>query len=694
MATYKTPDVYVEEISLFPPSVAEVETAVPAFIGYTEKSLKKGVEELKLVPTKITSMAEYEESFGYGPPVDIQKVELNRNNSVTSTKIESTFYMYDALRLFYNNGGGKCCIISIGLYSNTTTPKLKDFTDGLEVLKKKDEPTLIVFPDGVLLDEDIYTLQALALQQANDLQDRFVVCDLLESADLEFEDSVDQFRDKIGINYLKYGAAYTPWLKTNLSKTVKYSNIKDVIWKNGSQIGLDKLTSEPTVIQTITNLGDALNDNIIINGDKTVTGIISQYLDSLSDKPATLQAGYNTRAVEFKAAVNVELAKLEGDSPAGDDELDVDGVVEKYQNLIGYIFNSSYQLVNEWAKSGTSLKTNDYAVTALDTVKNYITSSLKSELIKLASYITTPEEYIGGADWDDLYTTGKTWDAAAWGSTTFLTVTADYSIYEHQYSSTDLSNQELIENMKSAESKILSVFDKLNTAVYGISDAAETYITNFESALKVQFPLYKNILDKIGSELTVIPPSGAVVGVYAAVDRSRGVWKAPANVSLTSVSGLTETIDSKEQEDLNVDVTAGKSINAIRAFTGKGVLIWGARTLAGNDNEWRYISVRRFFNMVEESVKKSTYWAVFEPNDANTWIKVKSMIENYLTLKWKDGALAGAKPEDAFFVNVGLGSTMTVMDILEGRMNVEIGMAVVRPAEFIILKFSHKMQES
>jgi phage tail sheath protein FI len=145
---------------------------------------------------------------------------------------------------------------------------------------------------------------------------------------------------------------------------------------------------------------------------------------------------------------------------------------------------------------------------------------------------------------------------------------------------------------------------------------------------------------------------------------------------------------------MNVDVTAGKSVNAIRAFTGKGTLVWGARTLAGNDNEWRYVSVRRFFNMVEESVKKATYQFVFEPNDANTWVKVRAMIENYLTVLWRQGALAGAKPEQAFYVKVGLNITMTAQDILEGYMNVEIGMAVVRPAEFIVLKFSHKMQES
>ena len=152
-------------------------------------------------------------------------------------------------------------------------------------------------------------------------------------------------------------------------------------------------------------------------------------------------------------------------------------------------------------------------------------------------------------------------------------------------------------------------------------------------------------------------------------------------------------IDNEDQRDMNV-AASGKSVNAIRNFSGKGVLVWGARTLAGNDNEWRYVPVRRFFNMAEESIKKATFQFVFEPNDANTWVKVRAMIENFLLLQWRAGALAGATPEEAFYVRVGLGTTMTALDILEGRMNVEIGMAVVRPAEFIILKFSHKMQES
>jgi phage tail sheath protein FI len=191
-----------------------------------------------------------------------------------------------------------------------------------------------------------------------------------------------------------------------------------------------------------------------------------------------------------------------------------------------------------------------------------------------------------------------------------------------------------------------------------------------------------------------MPPSSTIAGIYSAVDNSRGVWKSPANVSVTAVIKPTIVFTNLEQDQMNVDATAGKSVNAIRPFIGKGTLVWGARTLAGNDNEWRYISVRRFFIFVEESVKKATEQFVFEPNDANTWVKVQAMIENFLTVLWRQGALQGIKPEHAFYVAVGLGKTMTPLDILEGRMIIEIGMAAVRPAEFIILKFSHKMAES
>lgn len=205
---------------------------------------------------------------------------------------------------------------------------------------------------------------------------------------------------------------------------------------------------------------------------------------------------------------------------------------------------------------------------------------------------------------------------------------------------------------------------------------------------------YEAVRAKIRDYPLILPPSAAIAGVYARVDGDRGVWKAPANVSLNAVVKPTIEFSKSMLDELNVDPVAGKSINAIRPFVGKGTMVWGARTLAGNDNEWRYVSVRRFFLFAEESIKKATEPFTFEPNDANTWVKVQAMIENFLTVQWRAGALQGVKPEHAFYVAVGLGKTMTPLDILEGRMIIEIGMAVVRPAEFIILKFSHKMAES
>ncbi len=205
--------------------------------------------------------------------------------------------------------------------------------------------------------------------------------------------------------------------------------------------------------------------------------------------------------------------------------------------------------------------------------------------------------------------------------------------------------------------------------------------------------LYNQVKAALDREYMTLPPSSAVAGVYSRVDREKGVWKAPANESLASVIGPAVKITNDAQRDFNVHST-GKSINAIRAFSGKGTLIWGARTLEGNSNEWRYVSIRRLFNMIEESINKATAFAVFGGNDAMDWLRIKTMIESYLEGLWRKGALAGSKPEEAYTVNVGLGRTMTEQDILNGIMNVEVGIAAVRPAEFIILKFSHKLQEA
>ena len=193
--------------------------------------------------------------------------------------------------------------------------------------------------------------------------------------------------------------------------------------------------------------------------------------------------------------------------------------------------------------------------------------------------------------------------------------------------------------------------------------------------------------------MNLLPPSSAMAGVYTMVDNSRGVWKAPANVSLNGVMSPAVNITHADQEDLNVHAQ-GKSINAIRNFINEGTLVWGARTLDGNSLDWRYVNVRRTMIMIEQSIATAAKAFVFEDNVSKTWVTIKSMIQNFLTGVWKRGGLAGSSPADAFSVSVGLGETMTAVDILEGRMNITVLVAVTRPAEFIEITFQQQMQKS
>ena len=212
-------------------------------------------------------------------------------------------------------------------------------------------------------------------------------------------------------------------------------------------------------------------------------------------------------------------------------------------------------------------------------------------------------------------------------------------------------------------------------------------------ALYQASPLFVTILKAATRKLNLMPPSAAMAGIYTMVDNSRGVWKAPANVSINGVTAPAVSISAVDQQDLNVHAQ-GKSINAIRSFIGEGVLVWGARTLDGNSLDWRYVNVRRTMIMLEESCRLAAKAMVFEPNVAGTWLTIKSMIQNFLTGIWKRGGLAGSVPEDAFSVHCGLGETMTSEDILEGILKVTVLVAISRPAEFIEITFQQQMQKS
>ena len=205
--------------------------------------------------------------------------------------------------------------------------------------------------------------------------------------------------------------------------------------------------------------------------------------------------------------------------------------------------------------------------------------------------------------------------------------------------------------------------------------------------------LGSTILIAFAEELTTIPPSTARAGLNCLVDNSVNVANSPANLSLGSVISPSVNINNENQEDLNLPLN-GKAVNAIRSFTGKGTLVWGARTLEGNSKDYRYISVRRTMTFIEQSIKFAAEAYVFSPNNATTWSSLRATVYNFLNNQWSSGILVGSTPQDAFEIEIGLGSTMTSTDILDGILKMTIKVAIVRPAEFIVITFEQQQQKS
>ncbi|TCN52481.1 phage tail protein [Flavobacterium circumlabens] len=702
--TYKTPGVYIEEIVKFPPSVAQVETAIPAFIGYTEKAVKKIENDLDRVPTRITSLLDYETYFGFAYPEDSIAVEITdvvTDNVLTDRQIvvnqpsnPKPFLMYYALQMYFANGGGPCYIVSVDRYEdlngNQNTVLFNDLLNGkslkngLDLLKGEDEPTLILFPDAKALSEaDFYALYGDALTQCHDMQDRFTIIDTYASDDIE--DDAAALRDQIVLekDYLKYGAAYYPYLETILDYRYNeddilihhITNVPDAISTASNDVDKALLTI-PTSLSSIVSISNAGGTP----ADDTIEGKIANvllFIDSpnptgfnvaagpanyalnlkngFADKLTTLTADLGLLIADKKTvenAANSVIASVKDDNPGA--EAPLVAALAKFVTLFEGTdkIESVKTALDDLRAKVLASKTTAALGTVVDNVVVEIAKLFKFSAP--ASILDLPDDTLTiGTDVFNKPVPGKT-------------ITA------------------LVNDIKT-EINAINSEDTNNGAMNG------RYLGDIEG---LDNKSYNAIKAEIGALPLTLPPSSAVAGIYARVDSNRGVWKAPANVGINYVIKPTLKITNGDQDNLNVDTVAGKSINAIRSFTGKGTLVWGSRTLAGNDNEWRYVPVRRFFNMAEESIKKATEQFVFEPNDANTWIRVRAMIENFLILQWRAGALAGAKPEQAFYVRVGLGQTMSALDILEGRMIIEIGMAVVRPAEFIILRFSHKMQES
>lgn len=641
-------------------------TAVPAFIGYTQRARKNGKSVLN-TSVHITSLLEFKEIYGLGPDVGAISVQMEAGGEgVKSVEFENQYYLYDSMRMFYANGGGECYVVSVGLYGDDV--EMEKLQVGIDVLYANDHPTMLVMPDAMLLEKkgDCFALQQSMLLQCNDMQDRFSILDVFKG-DISRKDAdiITDFRGGIGINYLSYGAAYYPWIQTVYAPRFGFNQIA-ISNDKGEPKVLEDLLDNPTpvkelrqILADVDTVETALKDPF--GNGKTINTQYAAINDGDRGSLNELKHYAGTIKTLIQRVFDIRDGNVGGSAPEPKPKADAKGKGDakaKGGAAAAAPSGGGGKIQSE------SLLTELRSKTALGSPLSNVTRSLQGIDLALKLAVLDPKK-----------------DFAEFN---LAEVTASPG-----YDGQPLENQVAL-----GRSKLKASLDAVVGILFSVRDDVEKLRDNKDKVLYDTIPLYKTIVNEIQVEGGKLPPSGAIAGVYAQVDNNTGVWKAPANVSLASTNRPWVKIDDKEQEDLNVDVNAGKSVNAIRSFAGKGTLVWGARTLAGNNNEWRYVSVRRTFIMVEQSVKLSTNWAVFEPNTSITWIKVKAMIVNYLTNLWKQGALAGSSPEEAFFVNIGLGVTMTPVDILEGRMNVEIGMAVVRPAEFIILKFSHKMQES
>jgi phage tail sheath protein FI len=572
----KTPGVYIVEKNAFPNSVVEVDTAVPAFIGYTEKAVNAG-QSLTNVCWPISSMNEYIAHFGDAPQAHFmvevvsdpnaaptcspkgtdarsQVTDFSWNDKVyrlkrAAGKAGGRFLMHQAMRHFFANGGGRCQIVSVGSHDDEIEAggvaehgKAAGLIGGLQPLLMAQEPTMVLTPDAVLLNEpDCIKVQRAVLEHCGrQMRNRFAILDIwggeLDRKDALY-DCIDGFRADIGTGQLGYAAAYYPWLHTTLVQPGDFDY---------------SVLGEPADRAVLVLL---LRDDLGITAEKAA----------------------------------------------------VDPLVKQRADVI-----------------------------------------------------------------DDLNKTDAQWAAQ-------LKATIDQGDQGDQSEEDKTRSKALVDaqllNPNLARAMLAPTKQQLNKRLADISG------------------LYRRIMTEACAQLNLMPPSAAMAGLYTMVDNNRGVWKAPANISLNGVARPAVEISHDDQEDLNV-TTQGKSINAIRSFVGEGTLVWGARTLDGNSLDWRYINVRRTVIMLEESCRLATQALVFEPNVANTWVTIKSMICNFLTSIWKRGGLAGAVPEDAFSIHVGLGETMTPEDILEGILRVTVLVAISRPAEYIEITFQQQMQKS
>ncbi len=678
-----TPGVYTVEKSAFPPAAGQVPTAIPAFVGYTEKATKDG-KSLQNVPLLINSISDFNLYFVGAPeyefPINIVPKPAGGGVPKASDydftvgagyyKIGNAkkdfFYMYNCLRFFYLNGGGPCYIISVGTYLKPTVDAKGNITDepspadrdellgGLEQLKfiQFPKPTLILIPDSLTLSSaDHTTVQQEMIAQAGELMDRVAMLEVY-NGDQGLDTSViGDFRNGVGVTFLSYATSYYPWLQTSVveASEIDFANLYTPTAAEASTIEniKDLIKGNPyiPILESLTEDYNTLEDNLMVAAGVTLTG------QSAIDFPDWTSA--------FNASPATTTAGLLQDQ--------------------GTVLADMYQELFDMGNSGKTANNPLLVISNADLIKGIglltnANGSLASAMLTLAGFESALK--IGTAINSKL----KGWNITNPVPDPYAGITPTPTL--------DTQANTVMPLYKNA---LASLLKALNSAI----STANTLLMQYNTALSNSNADYANVMAAVAKKVNVLPPASAMAGIYTLTDNTFGVWRAPANINIDAVTAPMVSINDDQQASLNVDALAGKSINAIRSFYGRGpAIVWGARTLDGNSLDYRYVPIRRTLIMIEQSVANAAFSMVFAPNDSTTWSSIQGMISNFLNTIWQAGGLQGSSAKDAYNVEVGLGKTMTSLDILNGIMRVSVKVALVHPAEFIIITYEQEMAKS
>lgn len=680
---YKTPGVYVVEKNSFGSSIVANETAIPVFIGFTEYYLNSKGDELNKVkesdfvrePLLVRSMLEYQNAFG-GPDEtgDIYvKAGLDKDGKVVYTAVNKkntngVVELYDpglmqpSVSNFFSNGGGSCYIISLGKYDNFKTDVVAGTITGemqfIEQAIEMAETTTLIVPTDLIRygTTNYYNWGTQFTNFAQQEKKYFTVLDVIQKAPnspvYDTED-IANYRNAVTPEFPSYAGAYFPYLKSLTTYAYK-SDLSNVY-----------LEDRPVPL-------GPLGENNYSASAKVEVASTPTEIFTATYKSATLFP--EIEYVEVPAAADPTDPKPVPSIVVKENKLTVNFVADTSVLDMNTMWKAQASKSPNWGlefKAATPTGAAVVVYTQLAVWKNALAQK------KFPFIATCTSLILDGAPYAKMTANVVIGDPVSVEiAANVLTITVKAGSSPKQAAE---AINALVPPVKNVKIEVNPLFE---AATIKGDETIELPIYNPSNAI------IEDVKNFLATNYINMPPSPFMAGIYSRLDNATGVWTPPANVSPTGVTGPVVPLTNKQQEDLNVDATAGKSINAIRTFTGKGTLVWGARTNDGNSMDWRYVNVRRLFISMETDISKALEAYVFKPNVHNTWVEVKTNIESYLFGLFGQGAFAGTVPETSYQVLIGVGETMTDEDVLNGYMRVSIMVAPVRPAEFIVLTFS------